>query len=61
MPVKKYKSLSQGPDHLGWAAKIIGFTNGGKKVKLQVKGEAAYGFDTTGSSPYALDKLLRLT
>ena len=50
-----------GPDHVGWAAKIIGFTNSGKKVKLQVKGEAAYSYEVSGSSPYALDKLIRLT
>ena len=50
-----------GPDQIGWAAKIISFTNAGKKVKLQVKGENAYAYDVSSSSVYSLDKLTRLT
>lgn len=49
-----------GTDHLGWAAKIIGFHAAGKKVKLQVTGESAYTFPVSGSA-LAFDKFTRLT
>jgi hypothetical protein len=60
VPSSKYKQLKKGEDHLGWAAKIVGFAKKYSKVKLKSKDETAVTFDVRAGT-YALANLVRMS
>ena len=60
VPVQKYPRFKQNDNHIGWPARIVGFANKNKKVRLAVKGDKSPAKHNVKEGPWCLLNLIRL-